>query len=162
MCRIGCMLIETLALREPETAVPNALQIPSAKRKVRPTVTSKDQISQQTLWMIAVRDNRDKAAFAALFDHFAPRLKGFIMRTGTGSGQAEEIVQEVMLTVWHKASLFDPERAQVSSWIYQIARNRQIDKIRKENRRCRKSCKSKKTQNLTQGRFWGCNRKPRN
>lgn len=128
------MLIETLALREPETTVQIAPQIPTAKRKVRPTVTSKEQISQQTLWMIAVRDNRDKAAFAALFDHFAPRLKGFIMRTGTGSGQAEEIVQEVMLTVWHKASLFDPGRAQVSSWIYQIARNRQIDKIRKENR----------------------------
>ncbi|NIY78216.1 sigma-70 family RNA polymerase sigma factor [Celeribacter sp. HF31] len=84
--------------------------------------------------MLAVRDQRDKAAFVSLFDHFAPRLKGFIMRSGTGSGQAEEIVQEVMLTVWRKAALFDPGRAQVSGWIYQIARNRQIDVIRKENR----------------------------
>ncbi len=56
------------------------------------------------------------------------------MRSGTGSGQAEEIVQDVMLTVWRKAELFDPARAQVSAWIYQIARNRQIDVIRKENR----------------------------
>jgi len=92
------------------------------------------QISQLTLSMLAVRDRRDRAAFALLFDHFAPRLKGFIMRSGTGSGQAEEIVQEVMLTVWRKAEQFDPERAQVSAWIYQIARNRQIDVIRKENR----------------------------
>lgn len=95
---------------------------------------SSPQISQLTLSMLAVRDRRDRAAFALLFDHFAPRLKGFIMRSGTGSGQAEEIVQEVMLTVWRKAEQFDPERAQVSAWIYQIARNRQIDVIRKENR----------------------------
>jgi RNA polymerase sigma-70 factor (ECF subfamily) len=84
--------------------------------------------------MLAVRDERDRAAFAALFDHFAPRLKGFLMRSGTGSGQAEEVVQEVMLTVWRKADQFNPERAQVSAWIYQIARNRHIDVIRRENR----------------------------
>nr|WP_232897425.1 sigma-70 family RNA polymerase sigma factor [Pontibaca salina] len=84
--------------------------------------------------MLAVRDKRDRVAFEALFDHFAPRLKGFIMRSGTGSGQAEEIVQDVMLTVWRKAQQYDPARAQVSGWIYQIARNRQIDVIRKENR----------------------------
>jgi RNA polymerase sigma-70 factor (ECF subfamily) len=84
--------------------------------------------------MLAVRDSRDRAAFGALFDHFAPRLKGFIMRSGMPAGQAEEIVQEVMLTVWHKAAQFDPARAQVSAWIYQIARNRQIDVIRKERR----------------------------
>ncbi len=56
------------------------------------------------------------------------------MRTGTSAAQAEEIVQDVMLTVWRKAAMFDPHRAQVSAWIYQIARNRQIDVIRKENR----------------------------
>ncbi|MGI9391524.1 MAG: sigma-70 family RNA polymerase sigma factor [Boseongicola sp.] len=84
--------------------------------------------------MLAVRDSRDREAFAALFDHFAPRLKGFIMRAGVGSGQAEEVVQEVMLTVWRKAAQFDPARAQVSAWLYQIARNRHIDLIRKEHR----------------------------
>lgn len=90
--------------------------------------------SQQTEWMLAIRDNRDKAAFARLFSHFAPRLKGFVMRAGAPQAQAEDIVQDVMLAVWRKAHLFDPERAQVSSWIYQIARNRQIDVIRKEGR----------------------------
>lgn len=90
--------------------------------------------SDQTNWMLAVRDARDKAAFGRLFDYYAPRLKGFVMRTGTGSAQAEEIVQDVMLTVWRKAHLFDPQRAQVSSWIYQVARNRQIDIVRRESR----------------------------
>ena len=92
------------------------------------------RFSRQTIWMLAVRDSRDRVAFGELFDHFAPRLKGLIMRTGTSAGQAEDIVQEVMLTVWRKAEQFDPQRAQVSAWIYQIARNRQIDMIRKERR----------------------------
>lgn len=84
--------------------------------------------------MLAVRDHRDKQAFGQLFDYFAPRLKGMIMRGGTRSAAAEDIVQDVMLTVWHKAAQFDPSRAQISGWIYQIARNRQIDIIRKESR----------------------------
>lgn len=95
---------------------------------------SKTDLSPQTVWMIAVRDNRDRTAFAALFDYFAPRLKGFIIRSGASAHQAEEIVQDVMLTIWRKAATFDPHRAQVSAWIYQIARNRQIDIARKENR----------------------------
>ncbi|SHH79128.1 RNA polymerase, sigma-24 subunit, RpoE [Cognatishimia maritima] len=90
--------------------------------------------SDQTVWMLAVKQDRDRAAFARLFDFYAPRLKGFVMRSGVSAAQAEEIVQEVMLTVWRKAHLFDPHRAQVSSWIYQIARNRQIDVLRKESR----------------------------
>lgn len=91
-------------------------------------------LSQQTQWMLAVRDTRDKQAFARLFAHFAPRLKAFVMKGGLGSGQAEEVVQDVMLTLWNKAHMFDPSRAQVSAWVYQIARNRQIDKQRRENR----------------------------
>lgn len=91
-------------------------------------------LAPETRWMLAVRDQRDKMAFANLFDHFAPRLKGFIIRSGSAGAQAEEIVQDVMLTVWHKAEQFDPHRAQVSAWIYQIARNRQIDLHRKLGR----------------------------
>lgn len=106
----------------------------AARQKRKPVSNPTTELTEQTVWMIAIRDNRDRAAFAALFDHFAPRLKGFIMRSGTSSHQAEEIVQDVMLTIWRKAAMFDPHRAQVSAWIYQIARNRQIDIARKENR----------------------------
>jgi RNA polymerase sigma-70 factor (ECF subfamily) len=92
------------------------------------------KVSVETVWMLAVRDKRDKAAFSNLFDYFAPRLKGFIVKSGMPGEQAEEIVQDVMLTVWRKAAQFDPHRAQVSAWVYQITRNRQIDVIRKNNK----------------------------
>lgn len=90
--------------------------------------------NEQTEWMLAIRDNKDRNAFGSLFDFYSPRLKAMIMRSGYKSEHAEDIVQDVMLTVWRKAAQFDPHRAQVSSWIYQIARNRQIDLGRKEAR----------------------------
>ncbi len=107
---------------------------PVARGEGNSVPKSKTDFSQQTVWMVAIRDTRDRSAFSELFDFFAPRLKGFIMRSGTSGHQAEEIVQDVMLTVWRKAAMFDPHRAQVSAWIYQIARNRQIDVARKDNR----------------------------
>lgn len=110
-----------------------AHQGPSQKKR-RPLTASSNSLSDQTRMMIAVRDARNKAAFGHLFDYFAPRLKGFLMKSGTPGQQAEEIVQDVMLTVWRRAESFDPEKAQVSAWIYQIARNRHIDVLRKEKR----------------------------
>lgn len=93
-----------------------------------------DTISEPTAWMLAVRDHGDRAAFAKLFGHFAPKLKAMLMRGGMGAAEAEDVVQDAMLSVWRKAAQFDPARAQVSGWIYQIARNRQIDVLRKERR----------------------------
>ncbi len=80
-----------------------------------------DDLSEQTRWMLAVRDNGDREAFARLFDHFAPRVKAMAMRGGARAALAEEIAQDVMLRVWSSAAQFDPTRAQVSGWIYQIA-----------------------------------------
>lgn len=81
-----------------------------------------------------VRDTQDQAAFADLFSHFAPRVKAYLMKSGANASLAEETMQEVMATVWQKAGMFDPSRANVSTWIFTIARNRMIDAIRKQNR----------------------------
>ncbi|WP_342448909.1 sigma-70 family RNA polymerase sigma factor [Mameliella alba] len=84
--------------------------------------------------LIRIRDNRDEAAFVALFRHFAPRVKAFLMRSGADAAQAEECVQDVMATVWQKAAQFDPARASAATWIFTIARNRRIDALRKQKR----------------------------
>lgn len=88
-------------------------------------------LSEQTRWMLAVRDTGDREAFARLFDFFAPRVKAMAMRGGAPAALAEEIAQDAMLRVWRSAGQFDPARAQVSGWVYQIARNRQIDLARR-------------------------------
>ena len=82
----------------------------------------------------AVAERQDRAAFAALFGHFAPRLKAYIRRLGTEDARAEELAQEVMLIVWRRAVLYDPAQASVSTWIFTIARNRRIDDLRRERR----------------------------
>jgi RNA polymerase sigma factor (sigma-70 family) len=81
-----------------------------------------------------IRDQKDQRAFAELFEHFAPRIKGFLINSGANLSLAEECSQEVMATCWHKAHMFDPSRASVATWIFTIARNRKIDVLRKERR----------------------------
>ncbi|SMO94019.1 sigma-70 family RNA polymerase sigma factor [Paracoccus laeviglucosivorans] len=88
-------------------------------------------LSEMTEALIAVRDHRDREAFGRLFDHFGPRLKAMLIRSGQRDGAAEDIVQDVMLVVWNKSAQFDPHRAEAGAWIYRIARNRQIDLIRR-------------------------------
>jgi len=101
-------------------------------------VASKNRMTRETdIWvacMIAVRDAQDEAAFARLFGHFAPRVKAFLMRSGAEATLAEECAQETMVTLWHKAHLFDPARASVATWIFTIARNRRIDALRRARR----------------------------
>jgi RNA polymerase sigma-70 factor (ECF subfamily) len=77
---------------------------------------------------------RDRAAFLELFDHYAPKLKGFYRRRGLGDAQAEDLVQDVMVAVWQRAAQYDRRQAGVSTWVFTIARNRQIDILRRERR----------------------------
>lgn len=84
--------------------------------------------------MEAVARNQDRAAFAELFAFYAPRVKGYCLRLGAGDALAEELAQEVMVTVWRKAGLFDRRQAAVSTWIFRIARNRRIDAARRAAR----------------------------
>lgn len=83
------------------------------------------------LLMRAVAERRDQAAFTEIFDHFTPRLETFLMRLGLDSGTAEEVSQEVMVTLWRKAGLFDPGKSSLPTWLYRIARNRRIDLTRR-------------------------------
>ncbi|MEM9168451.1 MAG: sigma-70 family RNA polymerase sigma factor [Pseudomonadota bacterium] len=78
-----------------------------------------------------VATHGDKEAFGRLYAHFAPRVKGYLLRIGAQSEQAEDLAQETMLKVWRKAQLFDPSKASAATWIYTIARNIRIDALRR-------------------------------
>jgi RNA polymerase sigma-70 factor, ECF subfamily len=79
-----------------------------------------------------IASGRDREAFAALFDGYAPRLKAFMMRKGATAEQAEDLVQETMIAVWSKSGLYVPERGTAATWIFTIARNLRIDRLRRE------------------------------
>lgn len=75
---------------------------------------------------------RDRQAFAALFHHFAPRIKAYLVRLGSDSATAEELTQEAMTLLWRKAALFDRHKSSVSTWLFRVARNRRIDALRRQ------------------------------
>ncbi|CAM5294430.1 hypothetical protein FALB51S_00562 [Frigidibacter albus] len=111
-------------------ALRQAIPTPETKPTVQP---ASDDIDWSAV-LLKVRDTRDNAAFAALFRHFAPRVKAFLMKSGADAALAEECAQDVMATLWHKAHLYDPARASVATWIFTIARNRRIDALRRARR----------------------------
>lgn len=111
----------------------------NANNRVRATRMNTDterreQQDRQVALMTAVARDKDKEAFRKLFDHFAPRLQGFLMGSGSDPHLAEEIAQEAMVSVWRKAQQFDPDKAAVSTWIFTIARNARIDHLRRAKR----------------------------
>jgi RNA polymerase sigma-70 factor, ECF subfamily len=73
----------------------------------------------------------DAEAFRKLFQMFAPRVKSYMMRQGADSATAEELAQETLLTVWRKAGLYASDKGSASTWIFTIARNLRIDRLRR-------------------------------
>ena len=81
-----------------------------------------------------IASDQSREAFAELFEFFAPRLKSYMQRLGANESEAEELVQDVMITVWRKAEMYDSRQASVSTWIFRVARNRRIDAQRRTSR----------------------------
>jgi RNA polymerase sigma-70 factor (ECF subfamily) len=75
---------------------------------------------------------KDKALYIQLFQHFAPKVKAYIIRLGLVETTAEELMQETMLAVWRKAYLYNASKAAASTWIFTLARNQSIDWMRKQ------------------------------
>ena len=94
--------------------------------------TSSSDTAGHAALIQVVAQRRDRAAFAALFAFYGPRVKAWMVRAGTSPAAAEELAQEAMLVVWQKAHLFDPARAGASTLIFTIARNLRIDALRRE------------------------------
>ena len=121
-----------------EHAMPLQHQVAAARWSLRQNKGSLvPKTEAETDWaaqLIRLRDDQDRTAFAALFRPFAPRVKGFLMKSGAGAALAEEYAQDVMATLWQKAHLFDAARASVATWVFTIARNKRIDALRKSRR----------------------------
>lgn len=79
---------------------------------------------------------RDTACFMRIYDHFAPRLNRYLLGLTKNQEAADELVQEAMLRVWAKAASYDPARSNLVTWIFRIARNLCIDRLRNESHWC--------------------------
>lgn len=77
------------------------------------------------------RDRSDEA-FGKLFEFYGPRIRSYMLRQGADSATAEELTQETLLLVWRKAELYSPEKGNPTTWIFTIARNLRVDRLRRE------------------------------
>jgi RNA polymerase sigma-70 factor (ECF subfamily) len=100
----------------------------AAPLNARSPMPSSDELSQLIL---AVAQQGDRQAFAALFKYFAPRVKSYLLRTGSHEHLAEEVAQETLVSVWRKAGSFDPAHGHASTWVFTIARNLRVDHVRR-------------------------------
>lgn len=76
-------------------------------------------------------------AFAALYDRLSGPLFTLCLRMIGEAGEAEDILQEVFLTIWRRAATYDPARSSVFSWAVHLTRCRTIDHLRSRGRRLR-------------------------
>lgn len=76
----------------------------------------------------------DRAAFDELYASWTPRLVGWYRLRGLADDAAEELAQDVMVTVWNTAARYDPAIASPHAWLFTIARNRMIDRHRRDRR----------------------------
>jgi RNA polymerase sigma-70 factor (ECF subfamily) len=76
----------------------------------------------------------NQLAFKELFVRYALKVKFLMLKMGTKELDAEEITQEVMLSLWRKANTYDTEKASAATWVFTIARNHRIDLFRKSSR----------------------------
>src|SRR5712664_808744 len=72
----------------------------------------------------------DRAALRMVYRDTSAKLFGVCLRILNDKSEAEDVLQEVYLTVWRKAAGFDPARASPITWLVAIARNRSIDRLR--------------------------------
>ena len=85
--------------------------------------------------LLAAMARGDKAALARLYDTLARPLYSLAFRVTNDAGEAQDIVQDVFLQMWHKAATFDPGRGSAFSWAATLTRNRAIDRVRMRRRR---------------------------
>lgn len=103
----------------------------ASPRTYRPVIST---ITTRTMadLLQRVAQSRDVEAFKKLFQSFAPRVKSYMMRQGADANVAEELAQETLLMVWRKAALYSGEKGSATTWIFTIARNLRIDRLRRE------------------------------
>jgi RNA polymerase sigma-70 factor (ECF subfamily) len=99
---------------------------------MRPPVPTLDLPSEVLLADVA---RGEREAFAIIYDRHSAVVFGLGLRILRDRGMAEELVQDVFVSVWRRAAAFDPQRAGAAAWIASIARNAAIDRLRREQAR---------------------------
>ena len=109
-------------------------QIARARQRLEPTLRGSFALApmDESALLFAIAKDRDTSAFEQLSRMYAAKLLAFVRLRNIGD--AESVVQEILVSIWRSAERYDPKRAAPRTWIYTIARNKIIDAARKLHR----------------------------
>ena len=93
--------------------------------RTRPTRSDLDDL-------LVAAGRGDEAAFARLYDRLAPSVYGLARRIVRDPAIAEEIAQDVFVSVWRFATRFDPARGSAQTWVMTLTHRRTVDVVRSE------------------------------
>ncbi len=88
--------------------------------------------------IIALLQNGDKRAINLLYENYSDSLYGVILKVTINEEIAQDALQETFVKVWKNAKKYDPKKAKLFTWLYRIAKNTAIDKLRSFNNRFEK------------------------
>ncbi|HEY0603635.1 MAG TPA: sigma-70 family RNA polymerase sigma factor [Herpetosiphonaceae bacterium] len=87
--------------------------------------------------LLELISSHDESALSSLYERYARLLYSIALRITDDRAAAEEVLQDVFHSVWHRATTFRPAAGSVSAWLSGIARNRAIDEVRSRWHRAR-------------------------
>lgn len=81
--------------------------------------------------LLAQTAQGDRGAFSTLYEATSAKLYGIVIRILRRRDVAEDVLQDVYVKIWERASEYDPNRASPMTWMAVIARNRALDDVRR-------------------------------
>ena len=117
--------------RRDRTEMELALETPARLRAVPPSAADRAPIDSSTDAELLVRvADHDREAFELLYHRYVRSVMGIALRRLRDRGRAEDAVQETFASVWRSAASYRPERGPAAPWLYTVARNAIIDRLR--------------------------------
>lgn len=88
--------------------------------------------------IVSLLENGDKKAISLLYENYADALFGVISKVISDPDLAQDVLQETFVKVWKKAKSYDSKKAKLFTWLYRIAYNTAIDKVRSYSNKAKK------------------------
>ncbi len=108
-----------------------ALDVPQPRLRAVPAVPEPPSLDPSDADLLARVGERDHAAFEILYGRYVRPVFSLALRRLGDRGQAEDAVQEAFAAIWRSASTYRPERGAAGGWLYTVARNAIVDRLRR-------------------------------
>src|SRR4051794_41820722 len=108
-----------------------ALEVPQPRLRAVPSDPAPAADSPSDAELLARVGEHDREAFEILYGRYVRPVFSLALRKLHDRGHAEDAVQEAFAAVWRSASTYRPERGAAGGWLYTVARNAIVDRLRR-------------------------------